>query len=121
MEISQNCNQESNLTKNGNITKKQEKIKLAKINWIYQENKSNHHRIKYQAPELYDKNLDERIIQENSLRTHKIHQSKGKFTPIIFINSALAKISQKCSQTYQNHIVIFGIFCKKFRMNRGFK
>jgi len=81
------------------IPRKQEKIKIAKINWVYQENRSNHHRIKYQALELYDKNLDERNIQESSPRTHKIHQSKGKFTLIIFINEALAKMSQKCSQT----------------------
>ncbi len=82
-------------------------------------NRGNHHRIKCQALESCDKNLNERIIQENSVRIPKIFQSKGKFTPIIFINSAHVKISQKHSQTYQSHIVNFWIFCKKIQDKQG--
>jgi len=77
--------------------RKQERIKIAKINWVYQENRSNHHRIKYQALELYDKNWMKEAYKKVHQEHTKYINQKGKFTLVIFINEALAKMSQKRS------------------------
>ena len=50
---------------------------------------------------------------------HKIYQSNEKLTPIIFINFQHVKISQKQSQTHQEHVVIFWNFCKKLKCTGG--
>ena len=42
-----------------------------------------------------------------------------KLTHIILINFKHVKISQKQSQTYQEHVVIFWNFCKKSKCTGG--
>ena len=97
--ILHNWNQKSNFTIN-------------KIKWIYQENRGNHHRTKYQVLESCGKNLNEKN-QENSLRNTKIYQSKGEFTPTIFYQLCTCKNITKTVTNISRSHSNFWDFCVK--------